>query len=140
MSDSAKPVPSVRAALSALLNVLRSDVSPEKVKEAIQSADAALSAPYEYFGLSMEQEPKYTTCPHSGAIINRATGVPIPPDEPIMIFRARDTLARPVIRRYVDLLPENCARGSGFRDSAFERSQAFIAFADRHPERLKRPD
>lgn len=137
MNDTTKPVPSVRAALSALLEAMRSG---EALLDAQQQAQAALAAPYEYFGLSLDQEPKYTTCPHSGALINRETGKPIPPDEPIMIFRARDVLARQIVRRYCDLLPENAARGSGFRDSAFERAQAFNAFAEKHAHRMKKPD
>jgi len=49
-------------------------------------------------GLPIEQEPKYTV---SGShIINRASGEPIPHDEPVFIFRARDKYAAPLIGQY----------------------------------------
>jgi hypothetical protein len=92
------------------------------------------------FGLSIEQEPKYTVDRTTGRIINRATGVAIPDDEPIMIFRAKDVHARATIRRYVDLVEEGTAGSQHHKNVCFERYQQFVAFSEQHPERMKKPD
>lgn len=138
MTDPTKPVLSVRAALRAVLSAIRhNDGTAERadaLRHALTAGDAALAAP---FGLTVEQESKYTTCPHTGAIVNRATGLPIPPDEPIMIFRAKDIHAAPIAMRYYDLILET---GSTFVDSCFERAQAFIKFRVRYPARMRKPD
>lgn len=89
--------------------------------------------------MTPEQEPKYDV--RDGRIVNRATGEPIPDDEPIMILRAKDVIAAGVVRRYHDLLLDgSTARLTDHKRSCFERYQAFIAFAEQHPERMKRPD
>jgi hypothetical protein len=153
MADETKPVLSVRAALQTILDksvaVLQRHIEPDgglSDHDALsqlygifdgpdyRAAKAALAAP---FGVTVEQEPKYTTCPDTGSIINRATGKPIPPDEPIMIFRAKDPYAREVLRRYHDLIINLDGR---FAASCFERSQRFIAFAERNPARMRKPD
>lgn len=92
------------------------------------------------FGLTVAQEPKYTVEPGSGRIINRATLVAIPDDEPIMIFRAKDVRARLALRTYADSVVETNGRAMNHRNSSFDRYQAFIDFADKHPERMKEPD
>lgn len=102
-------------------------------EEVIAQARAALAAP---FGLTVDQESKYTVN-DEGRIINRATGVAIPDDEPIIIFRAKDVHTRATSRRYYDLILET---GSLHAQSCFERYQRFIAFAERHPERMRKPD
>lgn len=146
MNDATKPVPSVRAALTALLHQVdlaamqyssAPHVNVEIPKDAIDAAFDALAAP---FGLALEQESKYTTCPDTGAIINRATGQPIPSDEPIMIFRAKDVYAREITRRYFDLVHDNGKSRSVHGDVCFERHQKFIDFADRHLEKMRTPD
>lgn len=135
MTDPTKPVPSVRAALQALLAAM--DCVGEDAHEAVASAEAdaraALAAP---FGLSVEQEPKYTANDF-GKLVTRRTGIAIPDDEPTMTFRAKDIHAAPIIMRYHDLILET---GSTFVDSCFERAQAFIKFRERYPERMRKPD
>lgn len=91
------------------------------------------------FGLPITQEPKYTVDRVTGRIINRATGQPIPDDEPIMIFRAKDIHARKVISYYVNLVTQDDPRGN-HKDVCFDRYQAFISFAEQHPQRMKSPD
>jgi hypothetical protein len=51
----------------------------------------------------ISQEPKYDVTPE-GRIINRASGEIIPDDEPIFIFRARDTYALSVLLYYAQSL------------------------------------
>lgn len=89
--------------------------------------------------LSIEQEPKYDV--RFGRLVNRASGIPIPHDEPIMIFRAQDVHVRPTIRRYCDLVTNNeGAAQTSHQKTCFGRYQSFVEFADRHPERMKSPD
>lgn len=137
MDENTKPVPSVRAALQALVSMIRSawlEAGSPPLEACVAEAEAALAAP---FGLTDAQESKYTTCEQTGRIKNRATGALIPDDEPVMIFRAKDVHAAQVILRYHDLILET---GSTFVDSCFERAQAFIAFRDSHPESMRKPD
>ena len=87
------------------------------------------------FGLSQAQEPKYTTASASGRIVNRSTGKPIPDDEPVMVFRAQDRNAVPMLWAYYDAcqIPDHKAVIKS-RIADFER------FAKEHPERMKEPD
>lgn len=86
-------------------------------------------------GLSQAQEPKYTTATKDGRIVNRATGKPIPDDEPIFILRAKDYLATAALQAYLDQIedPEHAA-------AVQKRIDAFDDFAEAHPERMKQPD
>jgi hypothetical protein len=71
-------------------------------------------------------------------IVNTVTGEPIPDDEPLMIFRARDRHALPMLRYYAEL----CARDicTEFHMlGIFNRLEAFEKFAKDHPERMKQP-
>lgn len=86
------------------------------------------------FGLPLAQEPKYTTGQRDGRICNRATGKPIPDDEPIVIFRAKDMHASAALAAYLEALtdPEHRA--------AFQkRIDEFDAFALEHPDRMAYP-
>jgi hypothetical protein len=42
-----------------------------------------------------------------GRLVNIATGVPIPDDEPVFILRAKDILAIDTLEEYTELLPPN---------------------------------
>jgi hypothetical protein len=114
--------------------------SPELTDAVTKASDLlhALGRFMEGGVLSVEQEPKYDV--RFGRLVNRATGVPIPHDEPIMIFRAKDVHARATVRRYVDLVEEGTAGSLHHKNVCFERYQQFVAFAERHPERMKKPD
>lgn len=87
------------------------------------------------FGLPQAQEPKYTTGTKDGRITNRATGKPIPDDEPVFILRAKDVNALPALRGYI-LMLENI----GHIAAVDKRIAAFEAFAAAHPERMTTPD
>lgn len=86
------------------------------------------------FGLPLTQEPKYTI-DQNGRIINRETEAAIPDDEPIMIFRARDTHAATAIAFY-----SNICHDPQHRAIVNQRFVEFQRFAAEHPERMKEPD
>lgn len=79
------------------------------------------------------QEPKYGI--RNGQIVNRESGAPIPDDEPIFVFRAKDRLAVRILTGYFSAIedPEH-ARAVAARLEDFKR------FAKEHPERMKYPD
>lgn len=79
------------------------------------------------------QEPKYGI--RNGRIVNRRSGVPIPDDEPIFIFRAKDRLAVRTLTAYFSAIedPEHARAVAG-------RLEDFKQFAREHPERMKDPD
>ena len=79
------------------------------------------------------QEPKYGI--RGGRIVNRRSGVPIPNDEPISIFRAKDRLAVRTLTAYFSAIEDPAhARAVAARLEDFKR------FAREHPERMKDPD
>lgn len=81
------------------------------------------------------QEPKYIF--EAGRIINRASGEAIPLDEPVMVFRARDVHAIPVLDAYL----RACNGGPVQHVRAISaRIAHFMEFARHHPERMKAPD
>lgn len=86
------------------------------------------------FGLPESQEPKYTAN-ERGRLTNRATGVEIPDDEPIMIFRARDTHAATAIAFYA-----NICHNSEHREMVNRRLVDFQRFAESNADRMKEPD
>lgn len=79
------------------------------------------------------QEPKYAAV--GNLIVNRATGVPIPDDEPVFIFRAKDRYAAHMIRLYAS----ECLNEE-HRQVILQRAEDFERFAHEHPERMKEPD
>lgn len=83
------------------------------------------------------QEPKYDGIVSAGdvKIVNRATGEPIPDDEPIFILRARDKRAADAIAYYAD----RCTDPEHQR-IVRERVRDFTEFAIGHRERMKEPD
>lgn len=80
------------------------------------------------------QDPKYTV-DAAGRIVNRQSGVAIPADEPVMLFRAHDANAAPTIAYYLKL-----CTNPYHQDVVKGRLNAFIDFMHAHPERMKEPD
>lgn len=69
-----------------------------------------------------------------GQFVNRVSGEPIPGDEPVMLFRARDRHAVSVLRHYLSL-----ATDPHHRKAIQDRIDEFEAFQQEHPERMKEP-
>jgi hypothetical protein len=106
------------------------------------------------WGLSEQQEPKYGIDGRTARIINRATGQPIPDDEPVIIFRAKDDMALEALTAYRnalearcdDLAPDHSEAGIQMGEalaaaltSVDERLAAFRAFREQHQDRLRYP-
>jgi hypothetical protein len=71
-------------------------------------------------------------------IIKTSNGVPIPDDEPVILFRARDDLALPLLRHYKDLcVLSGCTDYQ--LDSMNKMIYQFENFKLVHPEKMKQP-
>lgn len=81
-----------------------------------------------------EQEPKYDVN-SEGRIVNRATGLAIPDDEPVFIFRARDRNALQTLRFYRDICSD-----AEHVVVVEKRIIEFSNFRHNHPDRMKEPD
>ena len=79
------------------------------------------------------QEPKYDV--REGRIVNRHSGQPIPDDEPVFIFRAKDRRALTALTAYYAAIT-NPEHGK----AVAVRIESFKAFAAGHPERMREPD
>lgn len=86
--------------------------------------------------MKQKQEPKYAN-DERGQIINRKTGEPIPDDEPVFIFRARDQHAVAVLTHYARLIING---PHGHTEAVHQRMEDFMAFRDANPDRMKVPD
>ncbi|MDA8350897.1 MAG: hypothetical protein M0038_19250 [Pseudomonadota bacterium] len=75
------------------------------------------------------QEPKYDV--RDGRIVNRRTGQPIPDDEPVFIFRAKDRRALTALTAYYAALVD-----PKHAKAVAARIESFKAFAAKHPERM----
>lgn len=106
------------------------DLSSE-VRQVLEApaAPAAVSAS----GLPATQEPKYTV--DGMSVVNRASGQPIPADEPVFILRARDTFAAGAIYNYALDCPPGAHRAAVLR-----RFDDFASFAKQHSARMRAPD
>ena len=80
----------------------------------------------------MSQDKKYAFV--EGQLVNRVSGEPIPADEPIIIFRARDVHALDVLRYYQVIVSD-----PHHVHAVQDRINEFQAFSDEHPERMKEP-
>lgn len=87
------------------------------------------------FGLTLAQTSKYTTASTSGRITVRATGKPIPDDEPVFILRASDTHACDVLEHYLQFC--EC---EGHAMAIEKVSEQFAAWQIANPGRVKEPD
>lgn len=80
------------------------------------------------------QEPKYDLDCLTSRVVNRQTREPIPDDEPIFIFRARDLLASETLRHYFHQLDEG-----PHAHAVWGRIKDFDKFAADHPDRMHVP-
>jgi len=80
-------------------------------------------------------DPKYQIV--NETIVNNA-GVPIPEDEPLILFRARDRNALAMLRHYRLLCEEDLCTAFHM-DGIDNRIAAFAEFKHLHPERMKQP-
>jgi hypothetical protein len=69
-----------------------------------------------------------------GQFVNRVSGEPIPLDEPVIIFRARDNHSLPVLREYLSM-----ASDPHHRQAIKDRMGEFAAWRSEHPDRVKEP-
>lgn len=71
-------------------------------------------------------------------VIKTSNGEKIPHDEPLLILRARDHLAVPLLRIYQQLsIVDGC--NDWFLDQQQTTIADFETFAREHPERMKQP-
>lgn len=99
------------------------------------AASTALQAPVREVpeGMPVSQEPKYGI--RDNRLFNRASGEFIPEDEPVFIFRARDTHAVNILAGYArEVL--NAEHAS----AVWSRVDDFKRFWDANPDRMKQPD
>lgn len=83
--------------------------------------------------MDINQERKYDAV--DGKIVNRATGKPIPDDEPIIIFRAKDKYAVMAMVEYLDYCQDD-----QHRKVIAGRIKDFMDFGRKNPDRMKEPD
>jgi hypothetical protein len=95
------------------------------------------ATPFSQWGIPVEQEPKYNVNYH-GRIENRHTRKPIPDDEPLLIFRAKDKFAHAwALTPYCNAV---IRFGDGAQAQSFTRRvDAFSDFALHHPQLVKVP-
>ena len=70
-----------------------------------------------------------------GRLVRRADGVPVPEDEPLFIFRAKDTNSLSVLISY-----QMICKDLNHRAHIKKSIEAFQKFAKDHPERMRDPD
>lgn len=87
-------------------------------------------------GLAVSQEPKYTV--DGSSILNRSSGVAIPADEPVFVFRARDVLAIDALKTYEAQVALRA--DSDHLAAVRNRIEDFARFAETHPDLMKVPD
>ena len=71
-------------------------------------------------------------------IIKTSNGEPIPDDEPLILVRARDNLAVPMLKAYLHLSAKAGCTGYQILGVA-ERISVFERFAYHNPGRMKQP-
>lgn len=73
-----------------------------------------------------------------GQIIKSGNGAPVPLDEPLILFRARDRLAVPMLKAYREIcIADGC---NDFQLGQInELIMRFEAFAESHPNVMKQP-
>lgn len=83
--------------------------------------------------MNVYQEPKYQIV--NGQLVNRQSGIAIPPDEPLFVLRARDKHAARLLIEYCQLVqdPEH-------REAVRTRATQFSNWAILHSDRMKEPD
>lgn len=82
----------------------------------------------------MAEDRKFRFDPELGQFINRVSGEAIPHDEPVLLFRARDVHALPVLLYYATL-----AQDAFHLQVIQERIDEFEDFRNMFPDRMKEP-
>lgn len=94
--------------------------------------------------MDTSQEPKYCILDDEGREIpdgmiakrvNNGTPVPIPDNEPIMIFRAKDIRSVQALTVYAEI-----CKNPAHQRIVMQRVQDFKKFQNEHPELVKEPD
>lgn len=83
--------------------------------------------------MDIYQEPKYDAI--DGKIVNRATGKPIPDDEPIMVFRAKDMKSIGVLNNYM-----HSCMNDDHREVVKARLLQFIDWQDKNRSKVQEPN
>lgn len=78
------------------------------------------------------QESKFDAV--DGKLVNRATGVAIPDDEPVFVLRAKDSRALQALWSYL-----NVCKDDYHRAAIRARIKQFTVFAANHPDRMQEP-
>lgn len=81
----------------------------------------------------MLNESKYRI--EGDSLVNKKTGIPIPDDEPVLVFRAKDKRALATLVAYQVL----CDFGE-HRNLIGVRIEAFRQFTKDYPEKMQEPD
>lgn len=82
--------------------------------------------------MKVEQEPKFYAV--DGHLVNRATGEPIPDDEPVFVLRAKDWCALPALMAYSELVTDDA-----HRRAVEARIEQFREFSETHSREMKLP-
>lgn len=83
--------------------------------------------------MKVEQESKFDAV--DGRLVNRATGEPIPDDEPVFALRAKDYCALSALIAYSELVTDDAHRAA-----VEARIKQFRQFGQDNPRRMKLPD
>ena len=81
-------------------------------------------------------DPKYHI--EDGLIVKTSNGVPVPEDEPLILFRGRDRLALPMLQAYRELCVEDGCTAYQL-EGIDNRIAAFEAFQREQSARMKQP-
>lgn len=84
--------------------------------------------------MTTTNEPKYKI--ENGKIVNRATNIPVPDDEPLFILRGRDRHAVATLNLYLKQIPI----GTEHERAVILRRSQFERFAQDNSSRMKEPD
>lgn len=85
-----------------------------------------------------EIDGKFATTTN-GAIVKISNGEVIPDDEPLFLFRARDSKALKILRVYRELCAEDGDTALWQVEKMNDAIQRFVDFKTEHPERMKQP-
>jgi hypothetical protein len=85
--------------------------------------------------IEIKGEPKYVIDTETGQLVNRATGNPIPADEPVIVFRAQDAQVPYMLCRYIML-----CKDVNHRFAASIRLAEILEWQVANPLRVKEPD
>jgi hypothetical protein len=81
-------------------------------------------------------DPKYHI--ENETIVKTLTGEPVPDDEPLILFRARDRLALPMLRIY-KVLSQMDGCSEYHMNGVNTMINVFLDFSIKHPDRMKQP-